>query len=208
MYFTELPEILYRDFDDRTKFKAVKNFFRRVRTKDDINSLLTFTTTYEIQDGETPEMVAYKFYQDPKLYWVILLVNNVINILDEWPLSTQELTDSVMEKYDFNAYTIRYYETIEVKNSIDQTILESGLIVNSNFTYTYRDNNVTTTLSGSQIVYPVTNFEHEERSNEKKRTIFVPRPNQINPIISQFEDLIKYDTDYGMDSEGRRIVDV
>jgi len=208
MYFAELPEILYRDFDDRSKYKIVKNFFRRVRTKDDINSLLTFTTSYEIQDGETPEMVAYRFYEDPKLYWVILLVNNIINIRDEWPLSTQELSESVFEKYDSDAYAIRYYETIEVKNSIDQTILEGGIIVNSNFTFSYRENNINTTLAGSQIVYPVTNFEHEERLNEKKRTIFVPRSNQINSIMTQFEELIKYDTDYGMDSEGRRIVDI
>lgn len=208
MYFKELPEILYKDFLNTDNYKPVKNFFRRVRLKDQLNSLLAYTSTYQIQDGETPEFVAHKFYNDSDLYWIILLTNNIINIKEEWPLSTQELSESIIEKYGSKINQIRYYETLQVKNSSDQVILKEGIIVNSNFTYTYYDNNQNITLAGSQIVRFITNFEHEERINDNKRNIFIPRTNQISFIINQFETLIKYDTDYGIDSSGRRIVDV
>lgn len=208
MYFTEIPEILYRDLLNKDRYKAVKNFFRRVRTKDDINSLLTYTTSYTIQDGETPELVSHLFYKNVNYYWIILLVNNIIDVQSEWPMSTQELSESVQEEYGDQMYATRYYETIEIRNSQNQVVLEEGIIVNSNFTFEYVENNVTTTLTSSQVVREVTNFEHEERLNEKKRVIYIPRPNQINNIIRQFEELIAYDTNYGMDSEGRRIVDV
>lgn len=208
MYFKELPEILYKDFLNTDNYKPVKNFFRRVRLKDQLNTLLAYTPTYQIQDGETPEFVAHKFYNDSDLYWIILLTNNIINIKEEWPLSTQELSESIIEKYGSKINQIRYYETLQVKNSSDQVILKEGIIVNSNFTYTYYDNNQNITLAGSQIVRFITNFEHEERINDNKRNIFIPRTNQISFIINQFETLIKYDTDYGIDSSGRRIVDV
>jgi len=208
MYFKELPEILYKDLLNTGKYKEVKNFFRRVRLKNQINTLLTYTRTYKIQDGETPELVAYKFYKDSDLYWIILLVNNIINIKEEWPLSTQELSDSIIEKYGSKMHEIRYYETLEIKNSSGQILLKNGIIVNSNFVYKYYDTGQNITLSGSQVVKSITNFEHEDRINENKTNIFIPRNNQVSIITDEFERLIKYDTDYGIDSSGRRMVDV
>jgi len=208
MYFKELPEILYKDLLNTGKYKEVKNFFRRVRLKNQINTLLTYTRTYKIQDGETPELVAYKFYKDSDLYWIILLVNNIINIKEEWPLSTQELSDSIIEKYGSKMHEIRYYETLEIKNSSGQILLKNGIIVNSNFVYKYYDTGQNITLSGSQVVKSITNFEHEDRINENKTNIFIPRNNEVNIITDEFERLIKYDTDYGIDSSGRRMVDV
>lgn len=208
MYFKELPEILYKDLLNTGKYKEVKNFFRRVRLKNQINTLLTYTRTYKIQDGETPELVAYKFYKDSDLYWIILLVNNIINIKEEWPLSTQELSDSIIEKYGSKMHEIRYYETLEIKNSSGEILLKNGIIVNSNFVYKYYDTGQNITLSGSQVVKSITNFEHEDRINENKTNIFIPRNNEVSIITDEFERLIKYDTDYGIDSSGRRMVDV
>lgn len=208
MYFKELPEILYKDLLNTGKYKEVKNFFRRVRLKNQINTLLTYTRTYKIEDGETPELVAYKFYKDSDLYWIILLVNNIINIKEEWPLSTQELSDSIIEKYGSKMHEIRYYETLEIKNSSGQILLKNGIIVNSNFVYKYYDTGQNITLSGSQVVKSITNFEHEDRINENKTNIFIPRNNEVSIITDEFERLIKYDTDYGIDSSGRRMVDV
>lgn len=208
MYFKELPEILYKDLLNTGKYKEVKNFFRRVRLKNQINTRLTYTRTYKIQDGETPELVAYKFYKDSDLYWIILLVNNIINIKEEWPLSTQELSDSIIEKYGSKMHEIRYYETLEIKNSSGQILLKNGIIVNSNFVYKYYDAGQNITLSGSQVVKSITNFEHEDRINENKTNIFIPKNNEVNIITDEFERLIKYDTDYGIDSSGRRMVDV
>lgn len=208
MYFKELPEILYKDLLNTGKYKEVKNFFRRVRLKNQINTRLTYTRTYKIQDGETPELVAHKFYKDSDLYWIILLVNNIINIKEEWPLSTQELSDSIIEKYGSKMHEIRYYETLEIKNSSGQILLKNGIIVNSNFVYKYYDAGQNITLSGSQVVKSITNFEHEDRINENKTNIFIPKNNEVNIITDEFERLIKYDTDYGIDSSGRRMVDV
>lgn len=39
---------------------------------------------YFIQDGETPETVAIKFYGDSSLSWLILLSNNIADIQNDW----------------------------------------------------------------------------------------------------------------------------
>ena len=41
----------------------------------------------EIDDGETPEVVAEKIYGDAGAAWVVLLANSIIDPQFEWPLN-------------------------------------------------------------------------------------------------------------------------
>jgi len=75
MYFANFPLIVYDSVGDGN-FKIVTNLLKRVamRTKVRTNTLLY--DTYDVKEGETPEMIADKLYDDPELHWVILLTNN------------------------------------------------------------------------------------------------------------------------------------
>ena len=64
---------------------------------------------YNVQDGETPEMIAYKYYGDVNLHWTILAVNEVVDYYEDWPMSVQKFEQFVKEKYE-NPQAIHHYE--------------------------------------------------------------------------------------------------
>ena len=57
-------------------------------------------------------------YGNPEFDWIVLTVAGILNVRNEWPLSSKELYDFTVEKYgltDIN--NVKHYETTEVKNS-------------------------------------------------------------------------------------------
>ena len=65
--------------------------------------------TYDVKEGETPEMIAHKLYGDSELHWVILLLNNVTDRFHDWPMSEAQFIQFVNDKYD-NVDAIHHYE--------------------------------------------------------------------------------------------------
>ena len=59
---------------------------------------------YEVKPGETPESVANGFYQDPSLYWVILVANRIIDRTG-WFLNENQLLNYIFDKYYFKVYS-------------------------------------------------------------------------------------------------------
>jgi hypothetical protein len=53
---------------------------------------------YKIEVGDTPEDVAFKFYNNKHLYWLILKINKKLNYFFDWPLTDDELKNH-MDKY-------------------------------------------------------------------------------------------------------------
>ena len=89
MYFANFPLIIY-DSVGNSEFKVVTNLMKRValRTKVRTNTLLY--DTYDVKEGETPEMLADKLYDDVNLHWIIMYVNNITDRYHQWPLSTPQ----------------------------------------------------------------------------------------------------------------------
>tara|TARA_E500000178_G_C17002321_1_gene746326 strand:- start:928 stop:1461 length:534 start_codon:yes stop_codon:yes gene_type:complete len=56
-------------------------------------------TPYAVQDGERPDNVAQRFYNNSELDWIILMTNNIHNIYDEWPRSTDQFQKYIIQKY-------------------------------------------------------------------------------------------------------------
>lgn len=93
--FKNIPKIGYI-FDG--SFVTVTDILRRVAPiEESVNDLAI--EYYEIQSGEQPEDVAFKIYGDPKLYWTILLVNNIIDPYNEWYLTDTVLEEQADKKY-------------------------------------------------------------------------------------------------------------
>ena len=55
--------------------------------------------TYSIKDGETPETVAYDAYGDVSFHWVILTVNKIFSLYNDWPKTQAALNDYLITKY-------------------------------------------------------------------------------------------------------------
>ncbi len=77
--------------------------------------------------------VAYKFYDDETLDWVVLLSNNILNIQSEWPMTQRTFDKVMLEKYGSyeELYSgIHHYETEEINNSLGIPVLKSGIRIN------------------------------------------------------------------------------
>ena len=222
MFFDSTPDFLYPDFFEAGKFKLSKNLFRRVRARDSINSIFSSSTKYTVKSGQTPDQIAYELLGDTEHYWTILLINNITDTQTQWPFDDYELDKIIEDRYGDLADKIRHWETKEVKDSYDNIVLESGIIIEvfSNttaqnassytptwsWTYAYSrsDSAVTErTLTGSDL-YPTTNREYEHQLNDLKREIWIPQPSSISLMESEIEELLEYDTEYKITKEGWR----
>ena len=189
-YVSRLPDAKIGDYN------IVKNLFRRIVLREDIYQNLTFFTKYDIQGDDRPDNVAYDVYQDSSLDWVILVANNIINIQTEWPLPQLDFNRFLLDKYknDYNKIynEIHHYETVEVKNTNGIIIVPEGLEVSQDYSITYYDYFLSDLTSENDITRPVTNYEYEEKIENKKREIFILKPEYLNVVIDDISYLMPY----------------
>jgi len=189
-YVSRLPDAKISDYI------TVKNLFKRVFLREDIYQNLTFFNKYSVVGDDRPDNVAAQVYQDSTLDWLILLTNNIINIANEWPLGQQEFNRYLLDKYndDYNEIYngIHHYETIEVKDSNDVIIIPAGLEVSEDFSTTYYDYFIGGLTTANNITRPITNFQYEENLENKKREIFILKPEYISVVLDDIDDIMAY----------------
>jgi hypothetical protein len=85
MYFSNFPFIVY-DSVGNGDFKIVTNLLKRVALRSKVRANTLVFDTYDVREGETPEILADKLYDDPELHWIILYVNNITDRYHQWPM--------------------------------------------------------------------------------------------------------------------------
>ena len=191
-YFRELPAIAYQSpFSTRSsseEYVLVKNLFRRVKLRDDLKQSITFLQNYYVRDGFRPDQVAEDLYGRQDLDWVVLHTAGIVNVRDEWPLTSKEIYDYSSNKYGDDLNQIRYYQTKEVKNSLGKVILPKDKVVDKDFTIPDPSSS-TATLNP---VTGVTNYEYESNINEDKRNITILRPSYLNVFLLDMRQIMTY----------------
>ena len=192
-FFRELPNLLYPSFlPEKTSsldFIEVKNIFRRVKIRDDLQSSFTVFNKYEIPMGSRPDMVAEELYGVASFDWIVLTVAGILNVRNEWPLSNRDLYNYSLDKYGDSINSNRFFETTEVKDSSGRLILPKGKVVDSNFTIP-KPGEPTATLNP---VVGISNYEYETRLNDEKRNIFILREDYIQEFLEDMRTIMTYD---------------
>lgn len=108
MYFKSFPYTYY-SLDNATTVQVVTNITNRATLSEETKNNLGLYDEYDIRDGETPELVADKFYGNPELHWLVLHYNDILDPRFDWPLDTNNLNRYIAGKYnDVNA--VHHYE--------------------------------------------------------------------------------------------------
>ena len=192
-YFRELPNLEYQSplphRSSSDEYVRVKNLFRRVKLRDDLQNVFTVFNKYEIPDGSRPELVAEELYGKPELDWVVLLTAGITHVRDQWPLSDRNIYRYCEEKYEENINDVRFYETIEIKDSAGRLILPAGKVVDGNFTIT-NPNDYTAILNP---VIGVSNYEYEVRKNNAKRSIYILKKSYLQQYLNDMRTIMSYD---------------
>ena len=189
-YVSRLPDAKISDYI------TVKNLFKRVFLREDIYQNLTFFKKYSVIGDDRPDNVAAEVYEDSTLDWLVLLTNNIVNVQNEWPLPQNDfnrhLLDTYNDDYDKIYNGVHHYETIEVKDSNKVVIVPEGLEVSEDFSTTYFDYFIGGLTTANNITRPVTNYQYEEKLENKKREIFILKPEYISVVMDDIDDISAY----------------
>lgn len=193
-YFDLFPDVQLPSFSDKRNsskdFITVKNLFKRGKVREDFFQNVTAFYQYSIVGDDRPDNVAQKVYENDQLDWVVLIANNIINIRDEWPMSQYDFQRYLDNKYDsVQLSQIHHYETTEIRSPNGKLLLQSGLTVDADFTFSYSYG--TTTYSVNSVT-SVSNFQHEVSKNDAKRNIYLVRPEYVGTVINDMREIMTY----------------
>jgi hypothetical protein len=162
MYFSKFPVVFYSfNIGGKEVLKPVKDITNNVRLRTAILENITLFDEYDIKDGETPEIVAAKIYDNSQYHWVIMLCNQRYDYVNDFPRSTRSLEEYVNEKYE-EPYGTHHW------------VNEQGFIVQE----------------GVPGAVPVSNYQYEDDLNESKRRIKLISPRALIQILNQFKFII------------------
>jgi len=212
-YFNYFSKTFYTSDDDSPGLDTVTNIISRFAFENSLKENSAAFYPYNIQESDTPEIIARKFYDNSERHWIVLLFNNIIDPQWDWPLKEKTLIDYIDSKYSANGAAnttvqtgiawamstnnVQSYFKIITRTSFDGTETIEKISVDAN---TYA--NVTTSLNsytlqdGTTITQKVTKetqsyYQYEVDLNEAKRTIKLIKPEFVPAIEKEFKKVIK-----------------
>lgn len=215
-YFNFFPTTPYTNSDESTAYDTVTNIISRFAFEKGLKENSSIFYPYTIQDGDTPEMIASKYYGSPEKHWIVLMFNDIIDPQYDWPLDQRTLITYINDKYSSNgaanttpqtgiawAQDVNnvksYFKVVTrlsskpTKNQIVEKIqIDSTSYTNlneSSIPYTLKDGStVTQTISKTYQTY----YDYEVDLNDNKRKIRLLRAEYVTEsgLMNEFKRVI------------------
>lgn len=97
-YFSKIPLVPY-DVAGTGEKRAAVNILQRAKIRDILKDKTLIFYPYTIQDGETPELIAFKLYGNTLFHELVLMANDIHDVNNDWPLSSDNLIETMRKKY-------------------------------------------------------------------------------------------------------------
>lgn len=138
-YFSYFPIRSYT-FDKFNNSKIVTDILVRSNFIKEISENISLFYEYDVQESDTPEIIAHKLYKNPYRHWIVLLFNKILDPLYEFPLKQDALHNFIKNKYNQtlaqSSSTIHHYELvidkIYISNNFEKSRTTTTLIINEN----------------------------------------------------------------------------
>jgi hypothetical protein len=196
-YFDSLPKMLYTDAGGNSK--VMTNIMARVSIIPQILNNPAIYYEYDIQESDTPEIIAHKYYGDSYRYWLVLFANQLMDPQWDWPLSQNELSAYLVKKYgeSYNTYTeIHHYEKILTQFDYGTNTTTTNKVTVDEDTYNsiVPQTNVFSLPTGDVSItvdkLSVSVYDYELDLNEQKRNIKILNAAYVNQVEEQFKKLM------------------
>jgi hypothetical protein len=172
------------------------------------NPLLFYT--YDVQEGDTPDIVANKYYGNSYRYWMTLLSNETLDPQWNWPLNSKQFNDYLISKYSDAAaaahidnviiYTqstiYEYHLNILTIDGLTQNHTTRTIVIDEH-TYNTTVPGTTTqifqngiTVTQATSLSTINIYDWELKQNEAKRSINLINSIYASELESQFASLI------------------
>lgn len=208
-YFTLFPKTYYLANDDVLVYLTKLN--TRFAFEETFKENTSLYYNYSVTDADTPESIAYKLYGSPERHWMVLLLNDIVDPMYDWPLNQRSLIKYIESKYSANANTANgqtgiewsqantkeYYKVLTKTDILSNTVVIEKFQVDAN---TYANVTVETALTtladGSQVSLVTsketkTYYDYEIQVNEAKRTIKILKPEFASAVDEEFNKVIR-----------------
>lgn len=195
-YFDTLPKIIQTD--NTGKSRIFTNLMARASIIPDIlkNPLVYYE--YDIQDGDTPEIVAYKYYGDSYRYWIVMFANELLDPEWDWPMTSSVFDGYIAAKYPSGntTTTVHHYEkTLTQTDNSTNTITINTVQIDEDTYNSLVTGTKTATVSNSSVTIVTTKkivnvYDYELNLNESKRNIRILNSNYVNQLETEFKKLM------------------
>ena len=141
---------------------------------------------YTVQEGERPDMIAHRYYEDATLDWIIWLTNDIHDPYFQWPMDTYTFELYIRSKYgslaEAKANVYAYYQILT-----QQKTLENGNVVSEKLIEVDQ-----TTYNGlsSDWRKSLDNYEWEDQENEKRRNIVILERDFVPEVLKRCSRLV------------------
>jgi len=205
-YFNSLPYLTAND--NNGNIVALKNLLIRTQLIPQLakNPLLFYA--YSVQDGDTPEIIANKYYGDPFRFWITLYGNpTILDPQADWPMSSQQFLIYLNDKYgavangnvlSYTQGTIHHYEktVTSVDGDSGTTAIKTVEIDEPTYNLIIPSTVTKSFSNGTKITYTISTnavsiYDYENKLNESKRNINIINSAYANQIESRYQTLVK-----------------
>lgn len=167
-YFGIFPKVKF-DIDKTYNYKDVPDLTVTARFRQGSLDLVKQYQPYYIPDGERPDMTSFNNYGTVQYVWVIMYVNNIQNVYNDWPRSDKRMEERLIRKYGSIAASVALIHHYEDNrgNEID------------------RAQYIKDTENNRQINH----FDFEIEANEAKREIILPQEAYLPTLLNDLSNI-------------------
>jgi hypothetical protein len=147
-FFNYFPKTIYTANTKVGGLDTVTNIIARFGFEKTLKENSAAFYKYSIQDSDTPEIIAHKYYENSERHWIVLMFNDIVDAQYEWPLRYENFINYVDKKYSangaanttvqtglawaMNINNVHSYYKIIKRTSADGTVIEEKLQINAN----------------------------------------------------------------------------
>lgn len=198
-YFQSLPTIAYDLYGNNNPI-FIRNIFFRLKIIDAIRANTLIYYPYFVKEGETPEIIAYKYYKDSNLHWLVMLVNQIVDPTYDWPLTELSFQNYITSKYgsigaaqaliDHYTLTVTSVDSATNDTTITTTTIDLTTF-NNTPAFTFQEINLVdgTTVAITTTTAIVFAFNQEYQTNENKKQIQLLSNQYTSQIQQEFDSL-------------------
>jgi hypothetical protein len=174
-FFSRFPILPY-DIKNNDNYKLIPDILRRVKIRTAIRGASMLFDSYDVKNGERPEDIAFKWFGDAELHWVILMTNNVLDRYYDWPMNDVQFQEFLIDKYT-NPDAVHHYEITKTSgNTTGEGPTDYSHLVEVN--------------SDEPNAISISNRQFEEREQDKKRSIKLLDKRYLTDFVDEFNNLI------------------
>lgn len=212
-YFNYFPKTFYSANTNSVGLDSVTNIVARFGFENSLKQNSSAFYKYNIQESDTPEIIARKYYENPERHWIVLMFNDIVDPQYDWPLNEKVLINYIDAKYTANGSAntpsqtglawamdtnnVHAYYKVVTRTSFDGTQTIEKLAVDSNtYANVVESTNSYNLQDGTTITQVVTKekesyYQYEVDLNESKREIKLLKPEFVPAVEKEFRKVIK-----------------